>query len=236
MSRPVAPSVFPEGPSKALLDELVRVAAACHKLATSLSEEFGLADSMAPIGAVNIIKNRLIACAEVIDGFYAKWASPAYAAAVTTTDTPIEKTHADNKARVAIQLCDLIVGAMSAIEFQARQTLVLYPGILTLDPESRPYWKAFIGRSHAVGMIDAARMSEWEGLLEIRNMIVHNNGVADKDLTIALANGFSVGLRKGSLTMVSDMRDVPLAIDWIAQAYGDWCRAYLVRAKAVHTI
>lgn len=230
MNQPLTPSPFPSGtPQKPLMDELLRIIGSANRTAADLSNAFGIPDSEAPIGAVNMICNRLIACAEVVDGYYTKWNSPDYVALALRGEKTAETTRQENAGRIGFQLTDLLVGVFSAIEFQARQALILYPNVLTLDPADRPSWKAFVGRSHAIGIVDAGRMRDWNNLLEIRHMIVHNNGIADRDLSIALSNGFTAELRKDVMTRVSKMSDIPLAVDWITCAYADWCRGFLAK-------
>jgi len=71
----------------------------------------------------------------------------------------------------------------------------------------------------------AARYELWVGITELRNALVHNNGVADKtasyifpDVRIEFSDG---QMARGGILLF------PALVDWVVDAYRDSCIAFL---------
>jgi hypothetical protein len=87
-----------------------------------------------------------------------------------------------------------------------------------------------MGKSHAGGLIDRATYELWCDVSELRNCVVHNNGIADVSLNIHLPNGVLVSMREGEMTG-GNIRTYALVVRSVIDAYAAWCDAFLRKAR-----
>lgn len=85
-------------------------------------------------------------------------------------------------------------------------------------------------KSHAVGLIDDSEMRQWGAVAELRNVAVHNNGIADEDLDVSFPD-FDISMRKGEM-MSGNLKFFPLATCWMIAAYSEWSDRFLRRARS----
>ncbi len=105
----------------------------------------------------------------------------------------------------------LFVGTVSVIEYCAKESIKLYPNspVTTqidlmirrkIARKRRPiyYLSDVIRESNRCGLIPQSAKDKWDRIIWLRNIMVHNNGVADSD-DVYVIDGLSVTLEKGKM-------------------------------------
>ena len=110
----------------------------------------------------------------------------------------------ENGERVMALLRQLFVASMSSIEYCAKRTLDLYPKsqTFTLVYKGNPkriYLMKIMNASKSASLLGEQDRLSWDGLVEIRNMVVHNNGISDKDESLQIGSS-NVDLKSGGMT------------------------------------
>jgi hypothetical protein len=168
--------------------------------------------------------NHTTLCLELCDHFYNLWGSLA-APYGPARDEVIEQ----NSQRIMEITKWCFMATISSMEFCARQATKSYPAVLSMPARGRQHLWDIITKSRELQLVDRDTARGWNGLLELRNLAVHNNGVADKDMAVRLPNGFNLALRKGAMTKGDLLTFVRLST-WAVEAYAEWCDAFLTRA------
>jgi hypothetical protein len=122
----------------------------------------------------------------------------------------------------------LLVFSLSAIEYSVKEAAVAYPRVLDLNPAKRHYVDYLFGRSHARGLIGPEDQEGWSAVATLRNTLVHNNGIADTTLDVALGSGASVKMHAGTMAETT-VGNAAKTVAWIVSAYATWCDAFLQR-------
>jgi hypothetical protein len=66
----------------------------------------------------------------------------------------------------------------------------------------------------------------WEGVIQVRNMLVHNNGIADVTATYQIPNGPTITLTAGAMTQ-GNLRFFPELLLWSVDGFGRWSEGIL---------
>jgi hypothetical protein len=130
----------------------------------------------------------------------------------------------ENTERVMTLTKAMYVLSISGMEFSARNAILTFRKI---PPQSgRVHLRKILAESAKAGLIDSETANRWEGIIEVRNMIVHNNGISDISKTYFYPNGPTISLNAGRMTRGNLMIFAELTL-WTVQAYSDWCQALL---------
>ena len=120
---------------------------------------------------------------------------------------------------------------MSAIEYNTKQALQIYPQVLGPSDPGKDLFLANVIKSSAdAGLIDSERRPLWFGANTIRNRLVHNNGIGNASQTWQFTKDLSITMEDGKPFRGSTMT-FPLLTGWITSAYADWCDAFLSKLK-----
>jgi hypothetical protein len=200
-----------------LLSDLMSMRAECTDRREALSQKFGLAITEPPVGALGMCFNYATTAAELTSHYAAVWGYPKLD----------HHTLGGNKVDRAVELTkSLLIFGFSAIEHATKEAAKVHPGILNLPTKGRVYAGMIFGISRDKGLIDQAALDQWNCLIELRNCIVHNNAIADVDLSVTFTNGAVVKMLNGQMTKGKE--DVLAQLSrWAVQAYADWCDAFL---------
>src|SRR6266566_910578 len=91
----------------------------------------------------------------------------------------VERAQLESAQRVISLSKAAFILSISAIEFSAKHAVADHPNCLTV-PQSRVYLRGIIQESARAGMISRHMEHGWSGILELRNMLVHNNAIAER--------------------------------------------------------
>lgn len=113
------------------------------------------------------------------------------------------------------------IDTMSALEHCAMQVLPIYEdtpifaGLKEYADERRYlYMRDFIRGASAYGYVDAVKLEDWNNLITIRNLSVHNNAISDRSLK-CLVGYTKISMRpnrmmKGAITAYVELAETAL--------------------------
>ena len=184
----------------------------------SLSAKHRLGPGDAPIGAFNMIIQFTVIAMELLSHYAAEWEKiPANAVDESRRQEWAERLTTITKSTYILSL--------SAIEFSAKQALIARPGKVAL-PTGRVYLSAIIRNSTTVGMVAPVDETVWKGLIAVRNVLVHNNGIADTTASYAIPAGPTIQLVNGAMTKATLHFFPELSLRTV-EAFAKWTDALL---------
>ena len=154
---------------------------------------------------------------ELLDHYYKIWGDP-----TTKTSTTIEETRKQNAERVVAIQKMVFIGIMSSIEFCAKQLVVQSskPGAFS----GRIYLRNILKRSKESRIVSDSDYLLWEGVIDFRNTLVHNNGIAEADKLYIYPQSklemYQGKMTRGSLILF------PSLTDWILDSMKEWLIAF----------
>jgi hypothetical protein len=191
----------------------------------SLSKEIGdciAADARVghheqPAAFFGMAFNTITLTIELLDFYYRTWGEP-----TTTISTSVEEARQENTNRVILIQKMCLIELMSSLEFCSKHIIAGFPESFgTL--KGRIYLRKIMEQSRDVGIINAHTFEQWEGMIELRNCLIHNNGYASvthqysyPEVTLSFNDGLMV---KGSI------RNFTAFTEWLLRAARDWIMA-----------
>lgn len=209
---------------KDAIEILHKVRTRCEEDADRLAAKYKSPNFRDPIGGLNISFEAVTVSLELLDHYYAIWNQRAARTGQQLQDEDIR--------RVIFQTKAAFVWCMSAMEFSLRQAAHEFQAVLSLSGTDRFHSLAkMMGKAHAVGLIDATKHAQWLGVIELRHVVIHNNGVATENRDTALPDGTEIKFRIGKNVRVM-LRDAPNITGWALSEYAILCDDFLTRAGA----
>jgi hypothetical protein len=201
----------------ALLDQVrVRTAQAND----SLAARHGLGAGDPPINALNMVNQYAVMAMELTSFYFEVWSK-------LRPDQLLdpEATKRENGERIVGLTKSAFIMSVSSLEFAAKSAIVARPSRLPA-PTGRVYLRKIIKDSDRAGLIAHAEDSPWEGIIEVRNVLVHNNGIADRDASFTIPGGPTIQLKSGKMTQ-GNLRFFPELTLWAVDSYSRWADAFL---------
>lgn len=198
-----------------ILDHARRHTAELHD---SLATRHRLAAGEAPVGAFNMVNQFVVVAMELVSHYADIWSG------IPAADVDQGRRQEWAERLITITKSTFIL-SMSAMEFSAKEALLARPRRVPL-PRGRVYLGGIMKKSLTAGLITAADEEAWKGLVQVRNLLVHNNGIADGDATFALPNGPTITLVAGAMTKAS-LEFFPQITLVTISAYARWSDAFL---------
>lgn len=185
----------------------------------SLAAKYAMKPGDAPIGAFNLINELAVVAMELLTHYENEWQK------IPAASVDAERRQEWAERIITLTKSTFVLG-MSAIEFSAKQALIVRPKKVVLPKARRVYLGAIIQSSAKVGVTVTADAEGWEGVIEVRNLVVHNNGIADKSVTYPIAGGPNIVLVAGAMTK-GNLRFFAELTLWSVEAFGRWSDGFL---------
>ena len=174
-----------------LLGQLLDLRDKCVKYQNEINTKLGSNDIK--VGYFNIIHNHAVATLELL-GFYKKiWETPSmFRLEVPKADKDLKRAKKENAERIIEATKCLFIKSLSAIEYCAKGTIKdkRHPLHLWYQEQKsknrRIYLSKMISESYKRGLINKKQKESWDCLIDMRNIIVHNNGIADKNVKYSI--------------------------------------------------
>lgn len=202
-----------------VLQRVGAVHAKCQQYHTDLARRFSVPLGDAPIGGFGICQNTATVTLELLSFYDDFWGR------LDPRSVPnVEQARHENAQRVMVITKALYILALSGFEFSAKNGLGLRPKRLSLG-RGRVYLGSILGASKDANLISQGTYDLWGGVIELRNTLVHNNGIADRTATYRFPD-FKVELRQGQMS-IDGLVFFAALTDWMIDAFWDWCIAFL---------
>jgi len=181
-------------------------------------------------GCFPMIFNTSTMYLELLSYYHDIWGKPH----VRSTPEEIEKAKQQNAERCVMLLKSLFVMSMSSIEFSAKASIAYYGNhplacSLLANRGRFVYLSNIMKKSQTKGLITESAYHDWDGLIAIRNCMVHNNGIPDRDDSYTIGKLSVVATKdkmlQGKLEFFLDLTDS--AVD----RYSGWIIALINRCS-----
>src|SRR5712671_2576728 len=180
-----------------------------------LAVRYGIASEQLPIGALKMAGNHSVVATELLTHYLRVWSNSAAVSANVVSLQP------ENAERVVEVTKAILVLCISAFEFSLKQAVEADPKKLS-SLSGRVDLRKIIDASATAMLIPAAEKFGWEGVIELRNSMVHNNGIAEKTETYHLPAGPTISLYAGK-TIQGELGLFAEVLVWSVEAFARWC-------------
>lgn len=187
-----------------------------------LGRKFGLNTDSIPIAGLNMANSHCTIALEALSYYDSIWSSKRL-----PESNMLEKIRAENGQRVIELTKANFILSLSSFEFCAKQAIVNFPN--RLDPISgRVYMRKVMEFSFNKGIISEDERDKWYAVIELRNSLIHNNGIAEVDLNFQLQENLFILMNSGNM-INANLRFFPQVHLWAIEAFSRWCDAFLTR-------
>lgn len=214
---------------KELIDQIIRIRGKCEQYGKELEKE--LASKAVPndprYACFAMIFNRSTLNWELLSYYYRVWRQ----SHKFNSKSELERLRKENGERCMELTKSLFVDSMSSIEYCAKESIKLYSTssitneinkISLTRPRHTYYLSDVIRESMKCELISQQEKEKWDRIIILRNLVVHNNGIADKD-DIYVIDGLTVTLKKG--TMIQGKLDVfTNLVESSVESYNLWVK------------
>ena len=154
---------------------------------------------------------------------------PHWSSALSTYPTPatIERTRGEVYDRIRSILTQQFISTMSLIEFSAKESLKTASSsslaAAIARAKGRVSLRLIVEKSRELNLISGTDLDTWLAVIVIRNMLVHNNGIATTSATYKIA-GLAVVLVPGEMTEIDTFLFLPKITAEAVIKYHEWLR------------
>ncbi|HBB4079869.1 TPA: hypothetical protein KAU69_002171, partial [Escherichia coli] len=164
-----------------IIERLFGLRELCEKTQIDLAKKLNIMESDSPASLFGMAFNKVTFCIESMDLYDNAWRTWKRPLGCQIPDEQIRK---ENGERIILLQRALFVEMLSSIEFVFKLSFLNSPSLFderdkelytrTANPE-RLYLRGIIKKSHQKGLINKEDKDLWNGLINFRNSIVHNN-------------------------------------------------------------
>jgi hypothetical protein len=165
------------------------------------------------------LRNRIMITEEILSFYYRSWKG---------MDVSIDDEGLGNEMteRIVTVTKNLFVDVVSTVEKTSKEAVSIYSmeklKEMSMKNSNYLYMRNLLSASQELGLIDKGAMEEWDDVLVMRNLVVHNNSISDRskkfmisDITISMRPG---RMMKGPLNtfLVLSERTIVLFYEWLS--------------------
>ena len=147
---------------------------------------------------------------EILDFYFSTWAK----LGLKKISTESEKTQ-----RIILIQKMSFIEILSALEFDSKKIVHNNQAIFG-SFSGRIYLGGIMKRSFNKGLIDGKKLNQWNGVIKLRNTLVHNNGISEESKIYKYPD-ISITLTKNKMTK-GDLKMFGLLVKWILDNSRDW--------------
>ena len=178
-----------------------------------VAQFFSIAAHEHPAGFFNAVFNNIILTIEFLNYYETLWSD-----IKPTSSKNVEKAKEENAQRVTLIQKMSFIEIMSSFEFfskrivQERSKFGRFSGNI--------YLSKIMSKTRDIGLIDDTKLNLWDGVIRLRDSLIHNNGISEEtatykypDFIIRVADGKKI---KWKLNLFG------LIIKWLINESKDW--------------
>ena len=188
-----------------------------HGHGDNITKFFHIQPHEIPANVFAMAFNDITMALELIDHYYNIWGAP-----TTKISTSVEETKKQNAERVIAIQKMVFIGIMSSLEFCAKQ--IIKQSFHNLGRfKGRIYLKQIMEKSKDHSVISDSDFRLWEGVINFRNTLVHNNGIGEIDAVYTYPK-CELKMSDGKMTQ-GNLRLFPSLTDWVLDSIKHWLSA-----------
>lgn len=199
---------------KNLLTQFVQLREKSHDYGEEIKTTLNIGASEISVGVFSMIFNHLTLCLELLSYYLNVWSKTK-----NVINTSIEKSKQENAERVIMIEKMTYILVISSIEFSSKECIEKITKKI-FNFKKRVYLREIMKKSEENKLISRTDFELWDGVIELRNTLVHNNGISEKNLKLNYPQCV-LELQKDKMTRGS-LKLFPSLIDWLLDAYKRW--------------
>lgn len=203
------------------MDDILKLTADLRTKAGAYGNEIAALTSSTPPSlrteVFQMTFNNLTLCLELISYYESIWK-----VATATNATSAKEARKQNGERVILIQKMTFIGILSSVEFCFKNYIRAFPAKIGECKNSRNqvYLSTIVNTSHTTGLISPSDFELWNGLIHLRNYLVHNNGEAQETKTYVYPSSELV-LVDGQMAQ-GNLELFPHLIDWLLMSSKSW--------------
>jgi hypothetical protein len=179
-----------------------------------VAELLGIQSHEMPAGVFPMIFNELTLGMELLYYYYNIWKRP-----TSISTQSMEEAKQENAQRVITIERMIFLETMSSIEFCSKGYVKEHPRKIG-SFGGRVYLRKIMKRSRDQNVIPDVEFERWEGAIELRNCVVHNNGISEKTAK-HIYPCCELIFEDGKMVR-GDLMLLPSLIDWMLDSFKCW--------------
>jgi len=182
--------------------------------------ELNIDSDQIPLSVFNMIHNNIVIGIELFFYYKRLWVNLKIQPGAS--QARIEQIKDQNGQRIKEVQKMVFISSISSFEYVAKEYHKIHPtklGEITRR-NGRIYLRDILKKSADINLIEEEQHKLWNGLLNFRNMIVHNNAISDMAETYEYPN-CELAFLEGSMTQ-GNLLLFPHLLDWMIDAIRDW--------------
>lgn len=204
-----------------LLETLDQTLRLCAVINDEIRLEFRLASDATPISGLNMAHQHATLTIESVHHYYQIWRD-----AVAVGNVSREQQISENIDRLIILGKHEFIATLSSFEYCAKQALLTMPHTIPPLEKGKIYLGKILEASNRGGLVSDSDLHLWDGIREMRNCLVHNNGTSSITKIFSFDYAHEMKFVQGQQQIIN-MMSFPLWTQWAVSAYGEWCRNFL---------
>jgi hypothetical protein len=217
---------------KDLIEKIQALRNQCENCGDKVSYLLGISTDVKDprTGCFAMIFNHSTLSLELLAYYYGLWQKPS----AQLTAEAVEEARKQNWERCNELLKSLFVMAMSSIEYSAKASAVYYgrqsfAHSLLRSKVGFVYLSNIIKRSEENDLLNSSACRDWEGLIAVRNCVVHNNTIPHRTENYVI-EGINIVATEG--IMLQGKLDFFAILTKVAvNRYFDWVTALIQRCQ-----
>lgn len=199
--------------------------AAIHR--QKLMANFGIPIDVMPIIAFNGYQTLMSTGSAIIHGLLESWKQNSFAG----PDWAHEIWQRERAAQAMTVCRQSYIELLSLTEFSITHAIRNVPEFFPPPKgKSKIYLAQVISDSVTLGWLPAAHKEAWNGLVELRNALVHRNGISDKTASFKINETLKLDFLKD--TTISDKGfGLPKLCEWAVNSMHEWSTSYIKQAS-----
>ena len=199
---------------KELFDLTKDVRKKSHDIGEEIANLMGIKPHEIPASVFPMIFNNITLLLELLSYYLDAWGK-----ATSTRCSSVEEARRENAERVILIQKMVFIQILSSVEFSFKAYVRQYPKKLS-QFKGRVYLRSIMEKSKEQGIISDSDFSLWEGVIELRNTLVHNNGISEKTGAYVYPK---CKIEFNDDTMIQgNMKLFTFLTDWLLGASKDW--------------
>ena len=180
---------------------------------SEVAQFFSIAAHEHPAGFFNAVFNNIILTIEFLNYYETLWSD-----IKPTSSKNVEKAKEENAQRVTLIQKMSFIEIMSSFEFVSKRIVQEKSKFGRFS--GNIYLSKIMSKTRDIGLIDDTKLNLWDGVIRLRDSLVHNNGISEETATYSYPD-FIIQVIDGKMTQVK-LNLFGLITKWLLNESKDW--------------
>lgn len=199
-----------------VIDQYIDLRISASNLGDDVAQALNIQKDELPAGFFGMSFNSITLALELLDSYFIIWQKIDKSKQIVIDP---EKSRAENASRVISIQRLIFIEIMSCFEFSAKQ--IVLPKRQTFgEIRGRIYLSKIMEESQKIGILTQDQLTQWNGVIRLRNSLVHNNGISEETAIYQYPN-VEISVTDGAKTQ-GNLTYFGFIIDWVLNSSKEW--------------